>query len=1053
MNHCGIDMDLKKFLLNNASLQSWPRRRHSIADVRFLHTLYDIPENPEEEDAEKERRRSTGSLKHDKGRVKLSSEPPCESTQSYFQGNVNVESTSEANGTTALPSGDCNLDESPRYKQCFSFEDFSEDNEHLIEAVSTYVLSYTDDAGNQDAGNDSGDVSLTTTGSSSPQESSTETSDGELALSEMLRKVDTSMAPPGSRRESVIDPDVLERLTSLTPVVESSRSSSTASLSINLNGSPDYSGGSELRSRRSSTKNTDSEEGMLRKILVSPRLTRRGSLNDVLRSVSSQFDKKSDLGRQETSGNDGKLTSTHLSTHANGHIKNTCRPLFPMNFKGKIGRDEGPNIQRQAKNESQVKKKSENALGNMMNFPNLLKHRGSQGDLLDTLSPQIGSSTSKVADTKKSLKPAAEKAHEYNSLSKNKDGILTRIFKSPALTRRGSIGNVLNTLSPNLGRRCRSPSPLTIKYDTDDAQSEKRSPIGPEVLKSKDVQTSPGEARPKSLLAIAQQHVMSHSHAMQWQRRNSIASTKPHTRTLELSLKESLDTGEWGNEGNPENDRKSFVLKTAAPIKDSLSNENKNNKGNDNSNNSSVNGNDINTESKESAKRCDTSDDMRNSNGSGAILNHQVQGTAKASSPSDLSKSKEKSHIKTDGDVIFPVPRQLVGNESMDVPRVQSPQRKISEPLPPRSVAPPQRKSSVNVIKRSPITFVIPSDKSGRTEGRINEPNYQPSCGVRFNNSRFLPLSQEEADDYSRIKKIEASKSATTNSTITMSSRVTVYGGGGKRIVRKLGICPKQPPLNDSLPTEERFAALSERYASLKAKLEKSDSKQKTQDSSSKLPEKSEQSRNTDDKLSKLKCWTTVESIPIQQFADHQVSVKRVPSTESTLTVKDGGKQETDSEENGINLKPRTVTCSEYNHVSGREAGVIKTTDRTNSNEKSPNVDANNNIKTIKKIQVENDGVGIISSMANATKTTLDSRPHSSAQRSRSSVLAKLMNRKMGPRRKQSIVPSVAKRRSKIYTESVSGSNGIPASAAQFEKIRTFVESSVLRAPVPQMVR
>ena len=1050
VSDCGIDMDLKEFLLNNASLQSWPRRRHSIADVRFLHTLYDIPENPEEEDTEKERRRSTGSLKHDKGKMKLSSEPPCESTQSYYQGNVNVESTSEANGTTALPSGDCNLYESPRYTQCFSFENFTEDNEHLIEAVSTYVLSYTDDAGNQVAGNDSGDVSLTTTGSSSPQESSTETSDGELALSEMLRKVDTSMAPPGSRRESVIDPDVLERLTSLTPVVDSSRSSSTASVSINLNGSPDYSGGSEPRSRRSSTKNTDSEEGMLRKILVSPRLTRRGSLNDVLRSMLPQFDKKSALGRQETSGNDGKLNSTLLSTCANGHVKYPCRPLFPMNLKGKIGRDESPNIQRQAKNESQVKKESDNALGNIMNFPNLPKRRGSQGDL-DILSPQIGSSTSKVAFTEKSLKPAAEKEHEYNSLSKDKDGILRKIFTSQALTTRGSIGNVLDTLSPNPGRRCPSPSLLTIKYDT---QSVKRSPIGPEVLKSKDVQGSPGEVRPKSLLAIAQQHVISHSHAMQWQRRNSIASTKPHTRTLELSLKESLDTGEWGNDGNPENDRKSSVLKTAAPIKDSLSNENKNNKGNDNSTNSSVNGNDINTESKDGAKRCDTSNDMRNSNGSGAILNHQVEGTAKASSPSDLSKSKEKSHIRTDGDVIFSVPRQLVGNENLDVPWVQSPQRKISEPLPPRSVAPPQRKSSVNVIKRSPITFVIPSDKSGRTEDRINEPNYQPSCGVGFNNSRFLPLTQEEADDYSRIKKIEASKSATTNSTITMSSRVTVHGGGGKRIVRKLGICPKQPPLNDSLPTEERFAALSERYASLKAKLEKSDSKQKTQDSS-KFSEMSEQSRNTDDKLTKLKCWTTVESIPIQQFANNQVSDKdkRVSSTESALTAKDGGRQETDSEENGISLKPRTVTSSEYKHVSGREADVIKTMNRTNSNEKSPNGDANNNITTINKIQVENDGVGNISSMANANKTTLDLTPHSPAQRSRTSVLAKLMNRKMGPRRKQSIVPRVAKRRSKVYTESVSGSNGIPASAAQFEKIRTVVESSVLRAPVRQMVR
>ena len=813
---------------------------------------------------------------------RAASERPCESTQEYCEGTVKVESTSEADDTTALSSGDCNVDKSPRYKRCFSFENSTEDNEHLIEAVSTYVLSYTDNAR---------------------------------------------------------------------------------------------------------------------------------------------------TGRQETPG---KLSSALLSPHANGHVKDPWRPPSPLNVnKGKIDCDENPNIQRQVKNESQVEKESENALGEIMNFPSLLKRSGSLGDVLRTLSPQIGSSTSKVDNTKKFLKPAAEKEHEGNNPSKDKDGILRRILKSPALTRRGSIGNVLNMLSPNPSR-CPSPSPLTIKCDTDDAQSEKRSPIGQEVSKSKDFQGSPGEARPKGLLAIVQQHVINHSQAG----RNSIASTKPHTETLELSLRESLDTGEWGNESIPDNYRESFNLKTAAPIKDSLSN--KNSKVNDNNNNNSVNSNNIYIESKDSAKRCGRSDHMPNLDGPGMALNHQVQGTAKASSPSDLSKSKEKSQISANGDAVFPVFRQLVGSESIDVPRVQSPQRKLSAPLPTRSVEPPQRKSSVNVIKRSPITFVIPNDKSGRTKGKVNTPDYQSSSGVGFNNSRFLPLSQEEADDYSRIKKTEANTSATTISTVIMSSRVTVHGGGGKGIVRKLGISPKQLPLNDSLPTEERFAALSERYASLKAKLQ----------GQSKPSEKSEQSPNTDDNITQSKCWTTVESVPIPQFADHQVSDKRAASTESTLTVRDGGKQETDSEENGFNLKPLTVKSS------GKEMGVIETISRTNSIEKSPNVDANSNAKpSIAKIQVENDRVANISSMANAGKTTLDFRPDSPAQRSRTSVLAKLMNRKMGPRRKQSIVPRVAKRRSKVYTESVSGSNDIPASAAQFEKIRTVVESSVLRAPVRQEVR
>lgn len=1041
-------MNLRMFLQDNASLQSRPRRRrHSIADVRFLHTLHDIPEKPEEEDTDKERRRSTGSF-HQKERPRAASEPPCESTQNCNEGNVNVESTSEANGTTVRSSIDCN---SPRYKRCFSFEKSTEESEHLIEAVSTYVLSYTDDAGNVC---NTDDVSPTTTGSSSLQESSKETSDEELALSEMLRKVDTSMAPQRSRQGSVIEPDVIERITSLTPVVESSRSSSAASVSINLNGSPedgDYNEGSELGSRHSSTKNT--KEDVLGKILLSPLLTRRGSLSDVMRSLSPHFNKKSDLGRHDTAGNDGKLSSTFLSPHVHGHIKDPWGPLSPMNFnKGKSERDQNPNIQTRAKNESQSKKESENVLGKIMNSPNLLKRRGSLGDVLRTLFPQIGSSSSKVVDTKTSINivPAAEKEHECNIPSKYKDGVLWRIIKSPVLTRRGSLGNILNTLSPNPTRRCPSPSPLTVKCDTDDAPSEKTSPTAPELPKSKDVQRSPGESRSKGLLAIVQQHVINHSQAMQRKRRNSIASTKPHTGTLELSLRESLGTGEWGNESNHENDSKSSVLKTTALIKDSLSNKNNDN---GNSNNNSVNSNNNNAESKD-IKRCGPADGMRNSNRPGAVLNHQVQGTAKASSPLDLSKSKEKSHTSAIGDVISPVPRKLVGSESMDVPRVQSPQRKISAPLPPRSIDPPQRKSSVNVIKRSPITFVIPNDKPGRTEGRVNAPDNQPSSGVGFHNSRFLPLSQEEADDYSRIKKTEASNSATINSTITMSSRVTVHGGGGKGVVRKLGISPKQPPLNDSLPTEERFAALSERYASLKAKLGGSDSKQKTQDSFSKPVEKSEHSPNTDDKLTQSKCWRTVESIPLQQFADHQVSDKRVASTESTMTAENGGKQGTDSEENGIDLKRITVTSSEDNHVSGNDVGVIETISSMNSIEKSPNIDTNNNIKpSIAKMQVENDEVVNSSYMAHAGKTTLDLRPESPAQWSRTTVLAKLMNRKMGPRRKQSIVPRVVRRRSKVYTDSDTGGNGIPASAAQFEKIRTVIESSVLRAPVRQEVR
>ena len=1031
-------MDLRKFLLNNASLQSRPRRRrHSIADVRFLHTLHDIPEKPEEEDTA-ERRRSTGGFEKEKI-TRADSEPT--GIQCYNEDNV--KSAKEANdSSTVCPPLDHNIEESPRYKRSFSFERSSEEEEHLIEAVSTYVLSYTDDAG--DVCN-ADDASPTTTGSSSPQESSKETSDEELALSEMLRKVDASMVLQRSRRGSMIDSEVVERITSLTPIVESSRSSSIASVSTNRNASPEGSEnnvGSELSSRRSSAKNTDSNDDML------------GKMSDILKSLSPQFDTTSDLGQQGTGGNDGKLSSAYPSPHMHGQTKDPWRPLSPAN-KGKTERDENPSIQPQAKVENQSKKESQNVLGKIMNSPNLLKRRGSLGDVLRTLSPHVGSSPYKVVDTEESSKSSAGKEREDDSRNNDKDGILERIIKSPSLTRRGSIGNILNTLSPNPVRKCPSPSPLTIKCDTDCAPPEKISPICPQGPKSKDVERPPTESRPKGLLAIVQQHVINHSQAMQRKRRNSIASAEPHTGTLEMSLRESLDTEEWGTKSYSVNDYKSPVVETTTSIKNSTSNNTKSNSDICNSSNNN------NTESV-NKKRCGTEDSAHNSNRPGAVLSHQMQDTTKASSPSDYSKSKEKFHTSVNDDFISPLTRKLVGSESMDVPRVQSeqelvldksPHRKISAPLPPRGVNPPQRKSSVNVIKRSPITFVISNDKSGRTEGRGNTSGYQLPNGVSFTNSCFLPLSQQEADEFSRIKKAEASKPSMVNSTITMSSRVTVHGGSGSGVVRKLGTAPKQPPLSDSLPTEERFAALSERYANLKAKLGGSDNKQKTQDSSPKPDEERNYSPNTEDRLTQSKCWSTVESIPVQVYEKH-VSDTRVDlkeaETETTLTAECGGKQGTHNEERSMNRM--TITSSEESAVNWNNDGVINAITSTNGIETGPYIDANNNNSpSIAELQFENNGMGISSSTSHG-KTSFDFRPESPAQRSMKSVVAKLMNRKMGPRRKQSIVPRVAKRRSKIYTENGIDYNGIPASVAQFEKIRTLVENTVLRTPVRQEV-
>ena len=106
-------------------------------------------------------------------------------------------------------------------------------------------------------------------------------------------------------------------------------------------------------------------------------------------------------------------------------------------------------------------------------------------------------------------------------------------------------------------------------------------------------------------------------------------------------------------------------------------------------------------------------------------------------------------------------------------------------------------------------------------------------------------------------------------------------------------------------------------------------------------------------------------------------------------------------------------------------------------------IDENNNVSRntyppVSKIEKEKGGI------PSSERTAL--------QRARTSVVAKLMDRKMGIRRKQSIVPRVIERRSKVYKEYCTADSGIPATVAQFEKIRTVVEQTVLRAPVRQEV-
>lgn len=71
----------------------------------------------------------------------------------------------------------------------------------------------------------------------------------------------------------------------------------------------------------------------------------------------------------------------------------------------------------------------------------------------------------------------------------------------------------------------------------------------------------------------------------------------------------------------------------------------------------------------------------------------------------------------------------------------------------------------------------------------------------------------------------------------------------------------------------------------------------------------------------------------------------------------------------------------------------------------------------------------------------------------RTTVLARLMNRKLGPRRKTSIVPTHAVRKSRVFNDSEAGIKGIPFTMGHFNRYRDYIEKVTLKSTVRTEVR
>ena len=1207
-------MDLKTFLQSNVALPPRPRRRrHSIADLRFVYNLHDIPERPEDEEEEEvenePRRRSTGSCAKNE-RDRSASEPPgnrspkdCDSDVINIPGNPSTgasvspseltkDTSKEANEIAVFPSAAD--DRRTAFQRCYK-RSSSVDEDVVKEAVSTYVLSYTDEDGNVISADE---VSPSITGSSSP-------SDEDLSLSEMVRKVEAQSPMTRTRRGSAIDQDVVEQITCLTPIVESSRSSSLSSVVANVNGrenSPENCSKNERTFLGSSSicpKKFDKNQEMLERIIKSPNLTRRGSISEVLNSLSAKVELSSDPARQNTR-EDGRENSTEgafqgsnstspIASDKNQEILERIIKSPNLTRRGSLsevlcslspqfGVNSDPARQNTRKgpsshfeNDSKFRaqnEKPEKLINPLSKGSNAMLSQQTPEQKKSPWSPlkvnaeddqqsklqekcDVSGATPIGVDKEKVILSMPENGAEWDLPNKDKDSLLGRIIKSPCLTRRGSIGNVLNVLSPSPMRKCPSLTPSITRFNAEDVCSDS--------TKAKDVKQSSGTANPKGLLAIIQKHVLNHTQKIQRKRRNSIASTSPHTGALEISLRDSfypemnyssakstvsaslnnskqfsnqISSSKSSSNYNQQNaqlrtriasqkDIQQIIGNNASVVNSTLStptdnsSENSNNRGSHNQNNEQLNAkitnhkdvkqkidsNSLCTKSAVSSISSSffseggnnsSSDRQHNEQLNVQNTNHEevkhiidtnssvVMSTAAAppndtsvsdysnrsrsrnqqseqltvrgspfgrgdnsvstSTPATYSAHTESSQTSDINDLLSSTSRRLAGYESIDAAVLQSDllsvklaQRKISAPAAPKGVDSPQRKTSVNIIKRAPITFVISNKKDGETEVRGNGSECLMDRGVSFTNSRFLPISQKEAKENSLMKEEEASNlsNKTVNSTVTMSSRVTIYGGGGTT-VGKTGVAGTQNPPNDSIPTDERFAALSERYASLKAKLGGSDSRQENQASSPKESPKAVESKdhssNIGETSTQLKSWTTVESIPIGECQDSTFG-KGVGEAcpEGKRKVR-----EDDSEQKGMCFTENANDATPWrNMVSIYDA------------ESDLKIDENNN--------VSRNAYPSMSKMEKG-KGEIPSSERTAVQRTRTSVVAKLMDRKMGIRRKQSIVPRVTERQSKVYKEYCTVDIGIPATVAQFEEIRTVVEKTVLRAPVRQKV-
>ena len=981
----------------------------------------------------------------------------------------------------------------------------------LRAAVSTYVLSYDTGANENDeilrklsnASDTAEDLSLA---DSSLSEVSSSDDSPRASLCQLLKQLEP-LRPSTQRRGSFLVEEMEERMATLPPISEGSKTGIMTSVASGSTvqvllpeGAPNTilksgvdkeleHGEEEIHNERATSGNNSENskgEDVLNKLLSSPKLssTKRGSLGELLRNLAASPTPQSGKRDQAISDQKCKNLPDYGDSASYYTEMNSDKPESSKEKSRVLGQDH------------HVSQQLESTLVNKtISSPKVLEQQGSlspipqmnaisaasAGEASHSIIPENGGSTNSLEELQSHPTPQASSSYLTARDGNHADMFNKILDSSLLLRRRGSLREVLRTLSPIPTQQGKADGteeeskPHNRGQNSDSSQKEASHNPQSNVQSSK--KPEPSVVGSKELLAAVHQRVMTHSPEPQRRcQRNFVFSENLRNESPEESLRNAVDLTSDDRILPLQNCDETLSVSNVVNIS-GIGRDRSNTKERGDPNAYEV-GKDVSSEDyNKYSKKGD-------------------QSIPRSPTPVKFTKASNQDDNQPQGHSV--VNRAMSVDSSNQEAKADAPKRKIS----------------VHVMRRSPVIFSVSSNEKGGKE------RADPQIAVMTTDREGVANPKRSGRGAREVQP-----------TVSVSPQIRSAFGPGKPDVSQIGTVDegalKSSPYKDASPTGKRFAALSEKYASLQAKFAQGFGKEKKEkekekgsdgrdDSTSAKDNREERSdrnskgcnggdssiinnnnnnnSNSNNNESGIFC---VRNIKI----DSNNKDENVNSNNENNNTNNNNKEwrnsdrssKSDNEDdthnnnssnnnnnNNINNKDQRSGdgSSKSNNNQGNNVNNNnnnnnnKDTDYCNHERQSPPQDSSSSTSTGQRPHLEkvwttvetlivspitakkNEDSPTEKTASEKNKTRVSAEDNRDIPiRKRTSVLAKLMDRKLGRRRKQSIVPKAVHRKSKVYQIAEGGATQIPTSMSEFEAIRSGVEKKMLIGPLCSEVR